>query len=90
MNAPKAVTDLIPNAYDWSRPKFGFIEHGVVFYQTRAHSNAGGNSHSIYFPVSISGRTLSDEEKWETLVDDALRAINDGVVRRNGYSIIDH
>ena len=90
MNAPQAVTDLISSAYGWSKPRFAFIEQGLVFYQTIAHSNAGGSSHTVSFPVGIIGRTLASEEKWETLADDALRAVKDGAVRRNGYSIIDH
>jgi hypothetical protein len=90
MNAPQAVTDLIPHAYGWSQPRFAFIEHGVVFYQTLASSNAGGSSHTVSFPISISGRNLSNEEKWETFVNDAQQAVEDGTVRLNARSFIDH
>ncbi len=90
MNVPQVVKDLFPDAYGWSNPRFAMIEQGVVFYQTIAHSNAGGHTHTVSFRVNISGRNLSNEEKWETLVDDVAQAVKAGAFRRRGYSLVDH
>ena len=82
---PKAITDIIPYAYSWARPRFAFIEQGLVFYQTRAFSNAGGCSHYISFPVNILGKNLAVEDQGENLSEDAEQAIKNGTVRQDSF-----
>ncbi len=81
MNAPKCITDLIPHAYSWENPRFAFYERGLLVYITRAHSNAGGSEHYVYFPVEPGNRTLKAYEDWGTLADDATRAVENGTAR---------
>lgn len=90
MKAPQPITDLLPFAYGWQQPEFAFVERGVLFYQTTAYSNAGGGTHTIFFPVNTGERTLHAHERWEILADDAVRAVESRTVRRNGWSNIDH